>query len=68
LADIKDEAEALRLVDTIDSERAEFIRHYYKAEWPLRCLYDVMINTSIGDDATVDTILHLIEDFNRRGN
>ncbi|HEY3852803.1 MAG TPA: cytidylate kinase-like family protein [Verrucomicrobiae bacterium] len=68
LADIKDEAEALRLVDTIDSERAQFIRHYYKVEWPSRCLYDVMINTSIGDDATVDTILHLIEDFNRRGD
>jgi cytidylate kinase len=68
LTDVKDEAEALRLVDTVDSERAEFIRHYYKAEWPSRCLYDVMINTSIGDDATVDTILHLIEDANKRGD
>ncbi len=66
LSEIKDEAEALRLVDTVDQERAAFIRHYYNAEWPSRNLYDVMLNTAIGDDATVDTILHLIEAANQR--
>jgi cytidylate kinase len=66
LADVKDEAEALRLVDTVDEERAAFIRHYYHAEWPARHLYHTMINTNIGDDAAVDTILNLIEDANRR--
>jgi cytidylate kinase len=66
LADVKDEAEALRLVDTVDEERAAFIRHYYHVEWPARHLYHTMINTNIGDDATVDTILNLIEDANRR--
>jgi cytidylate kinase len=66
LSEIKDEAEALRLVDTVDQERAAFIRHYYNAEWPSRHLYDVMLNTAIGDDATVDTILHLIDAENQR--
>jgi cytidylate kinase len=66
LAEIKDEAESLRLIDTVDRDRAAFIRHYYNAEWPSRHLYHAMLNTNIGDDATVDTILNLIEAANRR--
>jgi cytidylate kinase len=66
LEEIHDEAEAIRLVDTVDQERAEFIRHYYNAEWPSRHLYDVMLNTNIGYEATVDTILNLIAAANRR--
>jgi len=66
LARVKDEAEALRLVDTVDEERKEFIRHYYKAEWPARHLYHAMLNTVIGPEATVDTILGLMDAANRR--
>ena len=66
LARVKDEAEALRLVDTVDEERKEFIRHYYKAEWPSRHLYHAMLNTVIGPEATVDTILGLMDAANRR--
>ena len=66
LAEIKNEAEALRLIDTVDQQRATFVRHYYKVEWPSRHLYHAMLNTNIGDDATVDTILNLIEAANRR--
>ena len=50
----------------MDQERADFIRHYYNAEWPSRHLYHAMLNTNIGDDATVETILNLIEAANRR--
>ena len=66
LADVKDETEALRLVDTIDEERKEFIRHYYKADWPSRHLYHAMLNTVIGPEATADTILGLMDAANRR--
>jgi cytidylate kinase len=66
LRDVKDEQEALHLVDTVDQERVEFIRHYYKAEWPSRHLYHAMLNTAMGEDATVDTILHLIDAANQR--
>ena len=38
------------LVDNVDRERMAFIKHYFNADWPTRCLYHVMINTSIGDD------------------
>jgi len=66
LEELHDEAEAIRLVDTVDQERAAFIRHYYNAEWPSRHLYHAMLNTCMGYDAAVDTILNLIEAANRR--
>jgi len=53
--------EAAHLVDTVDEERAEFIRHYFKAEWPNRQLYDAMLNTEVGDEAVISAILHLMD-------
>ena len=50
----------------MDQERVAFIRHYYNAEWPSRHLYHAMLNTAAGEDATVETILGLIEAANRR--
>jgi cytidylate kinase len=66
LAELKDEAEARQLIDTVDQERIAFIRHYYKADWPARHLYHAMLNTAAGDDATVDAILSLIAASDRR--
>jgi cytidylate kinase len=66
MAEVKNEAEARHLLDTVDQERRDFIWHYYKAEWPSRHLYHAMLNTAAGDDATVETILSLMEAANRR--
>jgi len=66
LAEVKNEAEARHLIDTVDQERIAFIRHYYKAERPSRQLYHAMLNTAAGVDATVETILSLIAAANRR--
>jgi cytidylate kinase len=60
LAEVKNEAEALHLLDTVDEERKAFIRHYHNAEWPSRHLYHAMLNTAEGEDVTVETILSLI--------
>jgi cytidylate kinase len=57
----KDDAEAINLVDTVDRERADFIRHYFKAPWPSRHLYHAMLNTAAGEEVTVNTILGLME-------
>jgi cytidylate kinase len=62
----KSEAEAIESVDTVDLERAEFVKHYFGAEWPNRHLFHAMLNTAMGDDATVDTILGLMEAANKR--
>jgi len=53
----KTEEEARKLVEEIDAERAEFIRHYFGAQWPARWLYNVMINTKFGDEYVIEMIL-----------
>jgi len=51
------QSEADDLVDTVDRERIAFIKHYFDADWPTRALYHLMINTSIGDEKVIATIL-----------
>lgn len=54
-------AEALRMVDSVDQGRAEFIKHYFGREWPNRHLYHMMLNTIVGLDTAVDLILHTMK-------
>lgn len=51
------EKDATEMVDTIDRERAEFIKRYFNKDWPCRSLYHMMLNTSFGLDLAVETIL-----------
>lgn len=51
-------SDAEDLVDTVDRERILFVKHYFGADWPTRSLYHCMINTSMGDEAVLSTILH----------
>ncbi len=66
LAQLGNAEEALERVDNVDEERKQFIKHYFGADWPVRHLYHAMLNTSVGEEATVDHILYLMEDANRR--
>jgi cytidylate kinase len=50
--------EAEDLVDTVDRERILFVKHYFGADWPTRSLYHVMLNTAMGDENVITTILH----------
>jgi len=57
-------SEAEELVDTVDRERIAFVKHYFNADWPTRSLYHVMINTAVGNESVIQTILdtmHLVE-------
>jgi cytidylate kinase len=49
---------AARLVETVDNERADFIKKYFDKDWPCRRLYHLMINSRTGDAAVVQTILN----------
>jgi len=49
--------EAEDLVDTVDRERMAFIKHYFNADWPTRALYHLMLNTVVGDEQVIATIL-----------
>lgn len=59
----KSEKEAIELVDTVDRERIHFIQTYFGVEWPTRSLYHVMINTSLGEETVVRTILDVMKAF-----
>jgi cytidylate kinase len=53
----KNDKEAEDLVDTVDRDRIEFVKHYFGADWPTRSLYHMMINTIVGDEIVISTIL-----------
>lgn len=60
----KSRVEAVDLVENVDKERMAYIKHYFNAEWPTRALYHVMVNTVVGDENVIGTILmgmHMIE-------
>jgi hypothetical protein len=56
--------EAIDLVDSMDEDRRKFVKHYFGHDWPNRQLFDVMINSRIGDDNVVEGILQLVKDAN----
>jgi cytidylate kinase len=56
-----DAKEAEEMVDTIDHERALFVRKYYNAEWPCRTLYHMMLNSDTGVDFATETILQAMD-------
>ena len=55
----KTEAEAMELAESVDRDRAEFIKQYFGVEWPAaRYMFDLMVNSAMGDEAAVETILN----------
>jgi hypothetical protein len=57
IANGKSEAD-VDIVEAVDRERTAFVKHYFGADWPTRSFYDLMINTAIGEDNVISTILH----------
>ena len=62
----RDEAEDL--VDNVDKERIAYIKHYFNADWPTRSLYHLMINTVVGDENVITTILDSMQMLESRTN
>ena len=61
----KTQAEAVDLVEAIDQERATFVKKYFGKDWPSRHLYHLMLNSVVGDDVVVRTILDEMAALNR---
>jgi cytidylate kinase len=53
----KSEKEAEELLNTIDRDRITFVKRYFDADWPTRCLYHLMINTAVGNENVISTVL-----------
>ena len=64
----KSEKDAQELVDTVDRERAGFIEKYFHVAWPDRAVYHVMINTAVGDETVVQTIVNFMKSFDAKTN
>ena len=50
------------------SDRIDFVKHYFGADWPTRCLYHVMINTAVGDENVISTILDTMRTLEETGD
>jgi hypothetical protein len=57
----KSEEEARALAETVDRDRAAFVKRYFNVEWPARHRFHLMINSSIGDDIAVDMIIDAVK-------
>jgi len=66
IAQGENERQAAQLIESVDRERAAFIRKYYGKEWPDRSLYNVMVNTKVGDEIAISTILNFVDALNRQ--
>ena len=62
----KAENEAVDLVETVDQERSEYIQKYFNLEWPSRQFFHLMVNSEMGDEMAVETILHAVSTFDKQ--
>jgi cytidylate kinase len=62
----KSEPEAAELAETVDRDRADFIKRYFGVEWPDRHRFHLMINSAIGEEVAVETILNGVALFQRQ--
>jgi cytidylate kinase len=61
IAEGNKQSHAEGLVDTVDRERASFIKNYFHVEWPNREIYHAMLNTGAGDETVVEAILTFLK-------
>lgn len=62
----KSEADATELAKTVDQDRAAFIKQYFGVEWPDRHKFHLMINSAVGEEAVIETILNGMAMFEKR--
>jgi cytidylate kinase len=62
----KTQNEAEDLAYSVDQDRAAFIKQYFGVDWPDRHRFHLMLNSAIGEEAAVETIINGIAMFDRR--
>jgi cytidylate kinase len=53
----KSEDEAIQLAETVDRDRAAFIKQYFAVDWPARHFFHLMLNSTMGEAAVAQTVL-----------
>lgn len=64
-AETSSEKEAIELAETVDTDRAEYIKQYFGVEWPARHLFHLMINSNLGDDVVIQAILNSVAQLDK---
>jgi cytidylate kinase len=54
------EGKAITDVDTMDRDRAAFVKEYLKLNWPGYQLYDAMLSTERGDSYVAEVLAHCV--------
>jgi cytidylate kinase len=53
----KSQEEATQLVETVDRDRADFIQQNFGIQFPARHFFHLMVNSTMGESAVVQTVL-----------
>jgi len=64
----KSHSEAVELVENVDRGRKEFIKECFGVDFPHRQFFHLMVNSTIGEEATVQTILDGLAAVQKAGN
>jgi hypothetical protein len=59
------EKEAIELAETVDRDRAAFIKQYFDIEWPGRHRFHLMVNSGMGDEAAVEIVLDAVARYEK---
>jgi cytidylate kinase len=62
----KTEKRAIELAEQVDVDRAAFIKQYFNVEWPERHRFHLMVNSSMGEQLAVETILTTAERLSKQ--
>ena len=62
----KSEEDAIEEIENVDRQRVIFVRRYFRMEWPTRELYHLMLNSKLGDDVVIETILDEMHSLRER--
>ena len=54
----KSQAEAAELAESVDRERSAFIKQHFGIEWPARHFFHLMVNSTMGQEAVVETVVN----------
>lgn len=55
------EEKAITDVDTLDADRAAFVKRYLKLKWPEIHLFDAMLNTERGDSLVAEMLAYYVQ-------
>ena len=64
----KSQKEAMELAETVDRDRADFIKRYFDVDWPGRHRFHLMVNSGAGEDVAAEIILDAVARYAKKRN